>query len=158
MVDKNLGRRGSKAGLEAVSLERPHMTKSERLHRWADNLELRKKLELIDHAAHRTRDEFAARAESSPLTVAFEDWAFQAEGLRSDRVGDALAFFDLSEDEVQRIVGSSDYGRRTVPAAIAAARVRAFAERDESTTVPQVGVLVVGASVAAALGLALVAS
>jgi hypothetical protein len=73
-------------------------------------------------------------------------------------VGDALAFFDLSEDEVQRIVGSSDYGRRTVPAAIAAARVRAFAERDESTTVPQVGVLVVGASVAAALGLALVAS
>jgi hypothetical protein len=48
MVDKNLGRRGSKAGLQAVSLETPHMTKSERLHRWADNLELRKKLELIN--------------------------------------------------------------------------------------------------------------
>jgi hypothetical protein len=158
IVDKNVGRSAIKAGLQAVSLETPHMTKSERLHRWANNLELRKKLELIDDAAHCTRDESSARAGSSPLTVAFEDWAFQAEGLRSDRVGDGLAFFDLSEDEMQRIVGSSDYGRRTLPAAIAAARVRALAERDESTTVPQVGVLIVGASVAAALGLVLVAS
>jgi hypothetical protein len=134
------------------------MTKSERLHRWADSLELHKQLELIDDAAHRRRDEFSARAESSPLTVAFDDWAFQAEGLRSDRVGDALAFFDLSEDEMQRIVGSSDYGRRTVQAAIAAVRVRALAERAESTTLPQVGVLVAGASVAAGLGWVLVAS
>jgi hypothetical protein len=150
MVDKNLGR--------SASLETPHMTKSERLHRWADNLELRKKLELIDDGAHWTRDESSARAGSSPLTVAFEDWVFQAEGLRSDRLRDALAFFDLSEDEMQRIVGSSDYSRPTLPAAIAAARVRALAEQDESTTVPQVGVLVVGASLAAALGLVLVAS
>ena len=156
-MHKNLGRSASKAGLQAESPETPQMTKAERLHRWADNLELRK--ELIDDGAHWARDESAARAECSPLTVAFEDWAFQAEGLRSDRVADALAFFDLSEDEMQRIVGSSDYGRRTLPAAIAAARVRVLAERDESTTVPQVGVLVVGASVAAAaLGLALVAS
>ena len=134
------------------------MTKSERLHRWADNLELRKQLELIDDAAHRRRDEFSARAERSSLTVAFDDWAFQAEGLRSDRVGDTLAFFELSEDEMQRIVGSSDYGRRTVQAAIAAVRVRALAERAESTTLPQVGVLVAGVSVAAGLGWVLIAS
>jgi hypothetical protein len=159
MVMKNLG--GTREhSRPAGGKPRPaHMTKSERLHRWAANLELQEQLELIDDAGPRTRDQwFSTRADSSPLAVAFEDWAFQAEGLRSDRVGDALAFFDLSEDEMKPIVGSSGYRRRAIPATVAARRVRELAEQTESTTLPQLGLLVSGACIAAALGLALVAS
>jgi hypothetical protein len=158
MMDKGLGPGASEAG---ASLGVPPMSKAERLHRWADSLELQQQLQLAasDDAALCTRDGgCSTQADSSPLTIALEDWALRAEGLRSDRLGDAIAFFDLAEDEMRRIVGHSDHNRRTVPAAVAAERVRALAERAESMTVPQVGVLVTGASVAAVLGWVLVAS
>jgi hypothetical protein len=151
MMDEDLGPSPSEAG---SSLAVPPMSKAERLHRWADSLELQKQLQgtPIDDDGW-----CATPAESSPLTVAFEDWAFQAEGLRSEPE-DALAFFDLSEVEMRRIVSRSDDGRRTLPAAVAAERVRALAERTESTTVPLVGVVITGASVGAVLGWVLVAS
>lgn len=132
---KNLGRSESDAGLQAVSLEVPPMTKSERLHRWADNLEMRSQLEENEDAAPWTGGEgFSTRADTLPLSIAFEDWAFRAEGLRSDRAADALAFFDLSEDEVRRVVGSFDGGGLTIPVAVAAERVRALADQAEATT------------------------
>ena len=86
-----------------MSLGVPPMSKAERLYRWADSLELQKQLQgkPIDD------DGWCA------TPVAFEDWAFQADGLRSEW-GDALAFFDLSEDEMRRIVSRSDDGRRTI--------------------------------------------
>lgn len=86
MVDKGLGLSASEAGPEAMSLGVPPMSKAERLHRWADSLELQKQLqpEANDDAAHRTRDGWS-QADSLPLTVAFDDWAFQAEGLQGDR-------------------------------------------------------------------------
>jgi hypothetical protein len=139
MVDKGLGPSASEAGPEAMSLGVPPMSKAERLHRWADNLELQEQLqrEALDDAALRTRDRWCRTpADRSPLTVAFEDWALQAEGLRGDRVGDALAFFDLSVSEMQRIIGSG-YGSRTIPAAVAAKRVRALAKQAEATTTPR---------------------
>jgi hypothetical protein len=147
MVDEGLGPRASDAGCEAMSLGVPSMSKAERLHRWADSLDLQKQLQgkPVDD------DGWCA------TSVAFEDWALQAEGLRSDQLGDAIAFFDLSEDEMRRISRSDD-GRQTIPAAVAAERVRALAERTESTTVPLVGVLITGASIGAVLGLVLVAS
>ena len=150
MVDRGLGASASQAGRQAMSLGAPPMSKAERLNRWADSLELRKQLQLeaTNDAALRTCDGWwSTQTERSPLTVAFEDWAFQAEGLRSDRVGDALAFFDLSESEMQRIIGSS-YGSRTIPAAVAAERVRALARQAEATRVPHVGQLVAGDLVA----------
>lgn len=152
-MDPDLGDSASTARPQAVKLEAPHMSKAERLHRWADNLELHRRLVLIDNAALGTRDEwFSTRADGSPLSVAFEDWAFRAEGLQGDRVRDALAFFDVSENEIQRIVSSSDYGRRTIRAAVAAERVRALAEQAEDSRVPQIGILVSGAAVAAVFG------
>jgi hypothetical protein len=129
MMDKGLGPSASEAGSGEVSLGVPPMSKAERLHRWADSLELQKQLqrEANADAALGRRDGWCAmQTDSSPLTIAFEDWAFQAEGLRSDQLDDALAFFDLSEGEMQRITGSF-YGSRTVPAALAARRVRAGA-------------------------------
>jgi hypothetical protein len=92
------------------------------------------------------------------LSVAFEDWAFQAEGLRGDALGTALAFFDLSEGEMRRIIGCSDYRGRTIPVA-AAERIRALAQQAEARTVARVGVVVVVSSfIATVLGLALVTS
>ena len=158
MVHNGFGARASEAALQAVSVG-PQMSKSERLHRWADNLELRTQLDPTEDGGFPARHQrLPTPAASSPLAVACEDWAFRAEGLQGDRVGDALAFFDLSEHELQRVVGSRDDGRRTVPAAVAAERIRALANQAEGPTVPLAHVLVTGASVAAFLGLALAAS
>jgi hypothetical protein len=160
MLDKGLGPSASEAGPHVVTLRAPHMSKSERLHRWADSLELRKQLqrEAIDGSTPRIHGWFSTQADSSPLTAAFEDWAFQAEGLGGDVPGAALAFFDLSEGEMQRIIGYSDHGGRAVPVAAAAERIRALAQQAEARTVPRVGVVVVSGFIAAVLGLALVTS
>ena len=152
MLDKGLD--------PSASLGTPHMSKSERLHRWAESLELREQLQLeaFDDATPRIYGGFSTQADNSPLTVAFEDWVFQAEGLRGDALGTALAFFDLSKGEMQRIIGCSDHSGRTIPAAAAAKRVRALAKQAEARTVPRVGVVVVSGFIAAVLGLALVTS
>jgi hypothetical protein len=132
MANESPGRIATATRLQVVTQETPDMSKSERLHRWAANLELSEQLTSIDDVARGARDRRrSTRGDSSPLTLAFEDWAFRAEGLRSDRVPDALAFFDLSEDEMRSIIGSFDHGGRTIPVAVAAQRVRALAEEAE---------------------------
>jgi hypothetical protein len=161
MLDKGLGPSASDAGPHVVTLGAPHMSKSERLHRWADSLELRKQLqrEAIDGATPRIHEWSSTQADSSPLTVAFEDWAFQAEGLRGDALATALAFFDLPEGEMQRIMGCSDHSGRTMPVAAAADRIRALAQQAEARTVPGVGTVGVARNfIAAVLGWALVIS
>jgi hypothetical protein len=158
MVDQGLDPSATEAPLQAVSVA-PQMSKSERLHRWADIVELRDQLDLTEDGALPARHErLPTPTDSSPLTVAFADWAFQAEGLEGRQTRDALAFFDLSEDELQHLVSPLDDGCRTLPAAVVAERIRALADRSEGTKVPYAKVLVTGASVAAVLGLALVAS
>jgi hypothetical protein len=154
MVNQGLDPSATEAPLQTASVA-PQMSKSERLHRWAEILELRNRLDLTEPGALAATN---VPLDSSPLTVAFEDWAFQAEGLEGAQAHDVLAFFDLSEDEFQRIFGPLDDGCRTLPAAVAAERIRALADRSEGTTVPYAQVLVAGASVAAVLGLALAAS
>ncbi|HSA81598.1 MAG TPA: hypothetical protein VLE23_12325 [Geminicoccaceae bacterium] len=142
MLDDGLG----SSDLQTVSLEVPPMSKAERLHRWADGLELQKQLR--QDAALAAGDGWCSTSvDRSPLAVAFEDWAFQAEGLRSDQVEDALAFFDLSETEIQRVIGPF-YDARTIPTAVAAKRVRALARQAEAATAPQVGEPVSAGSVA----------
>ena len=136
-MEKNLGPGTSAARATAVFVGVPLMSKAARLHRWAASLELQS-------AARRTAGgAFGARAgrclpgsERSPLVVAFEDWAFQAEGLRSATWGDARAFFDLSEGEMRHILGSPDRGSRGIPPAVAAQRIRALAEGAEATAEP----------------------
>jgi hypothetical protein len=129
---KNLWR----ARPQAVRLATPPMSKAERLHRWADDLELQARLEWSGEATRRTSGP-RTQPDASPLSVAFQDWALQAEGLRQD---DELAFFDLSADQMERIVEAFEAGGRTSSAAVAAKRVRAFAEQAESTIMPHHGV------------------
>ena len=43
-------------------------------------------------------DRAGARADDSPLSVAFADPVFRTEGLASDTLGDAMKFFELTEN------------------------------------------------------------
>ena len=62
------------------------------------------------------------RADGSPLTIAFEDPALRAAGLMSDRLGEGLAFFEMTEAEAHDTLCSCRYGR-TMTAMAAANRI-----------------------------------
>ena len=78
---------------------RAPMSREERLARWVEALELDPKrilrpLHEIEFTKKRERR--AIRVDNSPLTIAYEDPVLRAEGLASDRLGDAMDFFELS--------------------------------------------------------------
>jgi hypothetical protein len=128
------------------------LSKSERLHRWAEALERQggkrlKTLFRIEYASPAER--MAARADDSLLSVAFADPRLRAEGLAGDTVGDAVAFFGVSERELHDIVCFCHHGP-TIAADTAAAQIRAAA-RQQYDTRP----LLVGAAVAASIAVGL---
>jgi len=127
----------SEARAAAAVMVVPPMSKAERLHRWAASVELLKpSYRGARNGARVARDE-SSSTKPSPLAIAFEEWAFQAEGLRSASWGDVRAFFDLSEDEMRYILGTSNHDSRRIPAAAAAERIRTLAERAEGTAVSE---------------------
>jgi predicted protein tyrosine phosphatase len=146
--------------LEQITLEAnvhpgTGMSRRERLERWAELLEQQPDrrlcaIEGTEFGCRRERE--AKRADHSPLTVAFEDPVLRAEGLRGDRVGDAVEFFDLSHDEVHRLVCYCHHGLTVSPATVAA-RVRAMARQEQRATLSSRGMAIGGLSAAAALGL-----
>lgn len=131
------------------------MSRRERLERWAELLERRPERHLcaIEGIEFGTRPEREAkRADNSPLTVASEDPILRVEGLRGDRVGDAVEFFDLSHEEVHRLVCYCHY-RRTVAPGIVAAHVRMMAQQNGPVTLSSRTIAIGGLSAAVALGL-----
>jgi hypothetical protein len=102
------------------------LSKRERLDRWAELLErqperLLRTLDEIEWKPKAVRH--AMRADNSALTVAFMDPVLRAEGLASDRFGDAVAFFQITEHEAH-IVLCSCHGGDAMQADEAARRVR----------------------------------
>jgi hypothetical protein len=102
------------------------LSKRERLDRWAELLEREPERVL------RTLDEIewkpkavrrALRANNSALTVAFNDPVMRTAGLLSDRFGDAVDFFQISEHDAH-IVLCSCHGGESMRAEEAARRVR----------------------------------
>ena len=114
-------------------LTRDRMSKRQRVERWAEVLEsapqryLRSLYE-TEYGSQPRR--YALREDNSPLTVAFQDPVLRAEGLRSDRYGDALKFFKLSDGELHHIVCYCHHGPTMAPRAVAT-RVRLAAGRTE---------------------------
>jgi hypothetical protein len=107
------------------------LAKCERLVRWAEVLERQggRRLKTLFEIEYLSRAERAAlRADDSPLSVAFADARLRAAGLAGDTVGDAVAFFEVSEMEMHRILCFCHHGE-TMSADVAAARVRAAAVR-----------------------------
>lgn len=131
------------------------MSRRERLERWADALERRpaRRLATIQGTEFGTkREREAMRADNSPLTVAFEEPALRAAGLRGDSVGDAVAFFGLSHGEVHHLVCYCHLGLTVTPGAVAG-RVRTMARRVKASTWSPQRLVIAGMSATAAVGL-----
>jgi hypothetical protein len=113
---------------------KPAMTRRQRLERWAQVLEQEPARELrsLEEIEWKSKAERRAmRAEGSPLTVAFEDPVLRAEGLASDRLGDASDFFGLSTHDAHFALCSCVHGR-SMPANVAAYRVRLLMTRERA--------------------------
>ena len=107
MEHKRLDDLRSVAHVQPVKVTR--LTRRERLERWAEVLERDPQrrlvtLEEIDLAPRATRG--SMRADNSPLAIAHDDPVLRSAGLASDKLGDALIFFDMSEGEAHRILCS----------------------------------------------------
>lgn len=102
------------------------LSKRERLDRWAELLErvperLLRTLDEIEWKPKAVRR--ALRADNSALTVAFNDPVLRTAGLLSDKFGDAVDFFQISEHDAH-IVLCSCHGGESMRAEEAARRVR----------------------------------
>src|SRR5882724_10614617 len=109
----------------------PQMSKQQRLGRWADLLERQANRILmllieVEYVPPQERAEM--QVGNSALSVAFEDPVLRAEGLKSDKFGDAVNFFELSEDEAHWVVCYCHHGPQ-VDARTVAGVVRDLAGR-----------------------------
>src|SRR3546814_21056995 len=107
------------------------MSRRERLERWADLLDAaapRRLLSLHELEWLPLAKRAALRANGSALSVAFADPMLREAGLPSDRFGDAVSFFDVSEPDMHRLLCSCLNGRY-VAAAQLATEVRQLAAR-----------------------------
>lgn len=102
------------------------MTRQERIERWIDLLERNpsRRLNSLGEIEYKPPAERALiRTDDSPLTVAYEDPVLRAEGLASDRLGDAMDFFELSDGQAHYALCSCLSGR-TMESASFAQRLR----------------------------------
>jgi hypothetical protein len=68
------------------------------------------------------------RRDGSPLTIAYKDPVFRAQGLTGDRLGEAMAFFALDDREAHHLFCDCHY-RTGVNSQVIAAQVRSVAQR-----------------------------
>jgi len=107
----------------------PVMSRRERLLRWADILKgadqrLLQPLKFVEFYAPSERRRL--RADQSPLDLAFADPILRAAGLHGDSLGEAQAFFGLSDEEAHFLLCDCHW-RGQMTGAAAAKRVRAIA-------------------------------
>ncbi|MBL0402533.1 hypothetical protein JKG68_00965 [Microvirga aerilata] len=109
-----------------IPKQAPALPKRERLDRWAELLERDPNhvLRTLDEIEWKPKAErLAMRADNSALTVAYSDPVLRSEGLLSDRFGDAVRFFEISEHDAH-VVLCSCHGGEAMLAEEAARRVR----------------------------------
>lgn len=104
----------------------PVLSKRERLDRWAELLErepdrILRTLDEIEWKPKAVRH--TMRADDSALTIAYNDPVLRTAGLLSDRFGDAVNFFQISEHDAH-IVLCSCHGGEFMRSEEAARRVR----------------------------------
>ena len=106
----------------------PAMSRRERLERWAELLERnpQQPLSTLHETEYRPALERAAmRSDCSPISVAFDDAVLRAAGLENDSYGEAKRFFELTDNQLHRLVCYCHFGA-TLSAANAAHHVRAI--------------------------------
>ena len=113
----------------------PHagsLSKRDRVEIWVEALEREggRRLRTLFEIEYAPADMRAGlRADNSPLSVAFSEPRLRADGLAGDTIGDAAAFFGISEKAIHSIVCFCHSGE-TMSAETAAARVRFAAARE----------------------------
>ncbi|MBY5807037.1 hypothetical protein ACCS70_06080 [Rhizobium ruizarguesonis] len=113
----------------STTCKRLEMTRRERLERWAECLERspRPHLKTLHETEYRPiADRLALRDDGTPISVAFADPMLRAAGMESDSYGEAIRFFDLSDEELHGLVCFCHFGER-VSAATVARRLRKMA-------------------------------
>ncbi|HEX2885726.1 hypothetical protein [Vineibacter terrae] len=87
------------------------MSRREKLERWAALLERHRgalmPLMRVEYLPERARK--MLRGDDTPLAVAYKDPLLQAEGLKSDRLGDGMAFFELTDLEAHHLLCDCHY-------------------------------------------------
>lgn len=110
----------------------PRMSRRERVERWAEVLERHQgpvnALRQVEYLPPQERR--AYRGVNTPLTVAFNDPVLREEGLASDRLGDAMDFFQLSDSEAHALLCDCRYHGRMTGGGLAH-RLRRHAQASE---------------------------
>jgi hypothetical protein len=110
------------------------LTPMQRLYRWADLLDERPDRRLTTLYGTEYEDESvrnAMRSDESPISVAFQDPALRAAGMKDDTYGEAKRFFEVSDKDLHDVLCYCHYGSG-IQAGIAARSVRAIAIRAEN--------------------------
>jgi len=96
---------------EIVSFEPKPMTRRERLQRWAEVLDRNPgKINALTRIVYLPLSErLDARADNSPLEIAFRDPVLRGDGLESDRLGDVMRYFELSNRDAHRLFCDCHY-------------------------------------------------
>ena len=105
------------------------LSRRERLERWAEALENTSgQLNALTRIEYLQRPErLLARADNSPLQVAFKDPVLRRQGLVGDRLGDIMNFFELSDGQAHRLFCDCHYNG-TMTGAGLATRLRRIAK------------------------------
>ncbi len=118
------------AAIEPIGPEPPRARRRRRLERLATVLEEHAgTIHLLSRVEYYSRRERPLlRASGSPLEIAYRDPALREDGLASDRIGDAVQFFDLSWEQAHHLFCDCHYAGRVTGRAVAE-RVRQEASR-----------------------------
>lgn len=132
------------------------MSQKERLKCWAAALEREGDRQLntlfqIEYLPPSKRAKL--RADDSLLSVAFADPRLRAEGLAGDTMGDAVAFFGVSERQLHDIVCFCHHGP-AITARTAAAQIRCAASQRQQSLSPLLAGAAIAGSIIAVLLLA----
>ncbi|MGK9286531.1 hypothetical protein [Sinorhizobium meliloti] len=115
-------------------LPRRTLSRKERLERWAELLERdpHRRLSTLHETEYQpARVRSAMRGNGSPISVAFEDPVFRAAGMENDSYGEAKRFFELSDEQLHKVICYCHFGA-TVSATTAARHIRAMLVEKQS--------------------------
>jgi hypothetical protein len=104
------------------------LSRKERLERWAELLERNphRRLSTLHETEYQpARVRATMRSDGTPISVAFEDPVFRTAGLENDSYGEAKRFFELSDEQLHKVICYCHFGA-TVSASTAARHIRAM--------------------------------
>jgi len=106
----------------STTYKRLEMTRRERLERWAESLErsprpFLKTLHETEYQPIAVR--LSLRDDDTPISVAFADPILRAAGMENDSYGEAIRFFELSDQQLHGLVCFCHFGERASATTVA---------------------------------------